>query len=549
MKETDRQALRAGRIAVLVIAAAYACRLLSRLGYLPLTLDYIRSVLYLILFVAWGVSVRARILQAQVRRYLTAITVLMVFWLCVRSAKYFIFTDPFIRRCLWYLFYLPMLFIPLLGLLVALSLGKPEGFRLPGRMRLLYLPAAALLLLVLTNDLHQFVFTFSQLPWDDSSNGYAVGYWFVLSWTFACSIGALSVMLFKCRVPNSRARLLLPFFPGAAGVVYGIIYVSGVHWLRVIAGDMTVVVCLAVMAALEGCIQVGLLSSNTHYDSLFRISSIQARITDADYNVLLASAGAEPLSEALMRRTEAGPVLLDGGLRLSGAPVRGGHVLWSEDVSELTGVLAELADNGEYLTTREHMLQREVETCREEQRLAEKNRLYNRLMNETKSELARYAELVEQLEKTQDKAQEKQLVAKLTVVCTYIKRRGNLLFLAEKYDWIDDSELRYALEEWLSNLRLCGVKCGSIFCMEQPVSFDAVIGLYDGLQAVLLFAADSLQSLFLNACFCRGRPCLLLNLSCGKDLSGFSHSGVTVSDEGGGEWVLTVLPAEGGGAE
>ena len=32
-----------------------------------------------------------------------------------------------------------------------------------------------------------------------------------------------------------------------------------------------------------------------------------------------------------MRQTEAGPVRLDGGLRLSGAPVRGGHVLWTED--------------------------------------------------------------------------------------------------------------------------------------------------------------------------------------------------------------------------
>ena len=32
---------------------------------------------------------------------------------------------------LWYGYYFPMLFIPLLCVLVALSLGKPENYRLP----------------------------------------------------------------------------------------------------------------------------------------------------------------------------------------------------------------------------------------------------------------------------------------------------------------------------------------------------------------------------------------------------------------------------------
>ena len=47
-----------------------------------------------------------------------------------------------------------MLFIPLLCVLVALSLGKPENYRLPKWTGLLYLPTTLLLLLVLTNDLH-----------------------------------------------------------------------------------------------------------------------------------------------------------------------------------------------------------------------------------------------------------------------------------------------------------------------------------------------------------------------------------------------------------
>lgn len=78
----------------------------------------------------------------------------------VRSAKYFIFWQPDAVRYLWYLFYLPMLFVPMLALLIAMSLGKPDEYKFPKGMSVLWIISGTLLLLVLTNDLHQFVFTF-----------------------------------------------------------------------------------------------------------------------------------------------------------------------------------------------------------------------------------------------------------------------------------------------------------------------------------------------------------------------------------------------------
>ena len=120
----------------------------------------LRSAIYIGLFAAWGVSTRSRIIQPQVRSYLTAIAALMVFWVTVRSIRYLLAQDPWVLRHLWYLYYLPMLFIPFLAVFVAMSLGRPESFRLPKWTKLLYIPTAALLLLVLTNDLHQLVFVF-----------------------------------------------------------------------------------------------------------------------------------------------------------------------------------------------------------------------------------------------------------------------------------------------------------------------------------------------------------------------------------------------------
>ena len=120
---------------------------------------YLRSGIYVFLFSVWCYSLWIRIVQTQVRRYLLAISVLMVLWILLRSIKFSIENTDAERR-LWYFYYFPMLFIPMLSVFVSWSLGKGEDFRLPRWIKLLYFPTLLLLLLVLTNDLHQQVFSF-----------------------------------------------------------------------------------------------------------------------------------------------------------------------------------------------------------------------------------------------------------------------------------------------------------------------------------------------------------------------------------------------------
>lgn len=114
---------------------------------------YLRSAIYIFLFSAWGVSLSVRIVQTHTRRYLLSISALMVLWLLLRSIKYAAPLES-VCRYLWYGYYLPLLFIPMFSLLVALSLGRSEDCRLPHWTRALYVAASILFLLVLTNDAH-----------------------------------------------------------------------------------------------------------------------------------------------------------------------------------------------------------------------------------------------------------------------------------------------------------------------------------------------------------------------------------------------------------
>ena len=512
--------------------------------------SFFRSVIYIMLFAAWGISVCRRIIQPQVRRYLNAISALMVFWVTARTLRHLFAETPWALRHLWYLYYLPMLFIPLLALFVALSLGKPDNFRLPKWTALLYIPTAALLLLVLTNDLHQLVFRFPEdaVVWMNEYR-YGIVYFPVVGWMVLCALTALVIMLVKCRVPNSRKVLVLPFVPVVLSVIYGALYIFQLPWLRLIAGDVTVVFCLLIAATLESCIQCGLIQSNTHYNDLLLSCTLRVQLTDPEYQRLLSSRSAEPIPLQIMRQTETGPVRLDGGLRLSGAPVRGGHVLWTEDVSELLEVLEELQDVKDSLEDNNALLRAEYTLKAREAHIAEQDRLYNIIQRETAPRIKLLAELTDAFETMGDEAQRKQILGKMAVIGAYLKRRSNLIFLADKTPLFQEKELHLTFGESMDNLELCGITCGLLSELEGPVEARQLMKMYDLFEEIVERSIDTMSTITVWIGPADGALRITINTDSAADLSPLGSDSVSALRDEDGEWQLCMVLRAGGELE
>ena len=94
-----------GGFAALLIVCAVAARVITRghrgaVYFLPVSL--LRSFIYIGLMTWRGISLWQRIVQAQVRRYLAATAALCVFWLSIRTVKFFFAATPAAIRYLWY---------------------------------------------------------------------------------------------------------------------------------------------------------------------------------------------------------------------------------------------------------------------------------------------------------------------------------------------------------------------------------------------------------------------------------------------------------------
>lgn len=532
-------------VAVLMICAVCA-RVAARYGYYAEVLSIVRALIYIGLLAAWGISVQTRIIQTQVRRYLLVIAGLMLLWLTLRTVKYNTYHMT-AERFLWYGYYLPMLFIPVLAVLVALSLGKPENYRLPKWTHFLYLPSALLFLLVLTNDLHQLVFFFPTGVLSTREYDYGIGYYVVLAWMVLCAAAALVIILTKCRIPQSRRYLWLPVVPFALALGYCAAYIKGVYWVWLLAGDLTVSMCLIITAIFESCIQCSLIQSNTHYAELFHASTIGALITDRDFSVACAAENARSVdSQTLMAAAES-PVVTADGIRISEAPIRWGHVFWEDDISPMLAVLKELDDTREELQSYGSILQAENAQKARRKKLEEQERLYRAMQEKAAAPAVRLSNLAKTLQGVQDADAARFLLWKMTVIGAYLKRRSNLIFLADRDGMVPVSEVALCLNESMDNLRLHVRRCASRLDFEGELRLETAAALYDFFEAAIELAMDDLSGAAANVTRKEDACVLSLMLQCGTDLTSLraAYPDASVENEDG-VWYCTLSVWEGG---
>lgn len=532
-------------VAVLMICAVCS-RVAARYGYCAEVLSIVRALIYIGLLAAWGISVQTRIIQTQVRRYLLVIAGLMLLWLTLRTVKYNTYHMT-AERFLWYGYYLPMLFIPVLAVLVALSLGKPENYRLPKWTHFLYLPSALLFLLVLTNDLHQLVFFFPTGVLSTREYDYGIGYYVVLAWMVLCAAAALVIILAKCRIPQSRRYLWLPVVPFALALGYCAAYIKGVYWVWLLAGDLTVSMCLIITAIFESCIQCSLIQSNTHYAELFHASTIGALITDRDFSVACAAENARSVdSQTLMAAAES-PVVTADGIRISEAPIRWGHVFWEDDISPMLAVLKELDDTREELQSYGSILQAENAQKARRKKLEEQERLYRAMQEKAAAPAVRLSNLAKTLQGVQDADTARFLLWKMTVIGAYLKRRSNLIFLADRDGMVPVSEVALCLNESMDNLRLHVRRCASRLDFEGELRLETAAALYDFFEAAIELAMDDLSGAAANVTRKEDACVLSLMLQCGTDLTSLraAYPDASVENEDG-VWYCTLSVREGG---
>ena len=512
-------------VAALLIIAYYSRAFHTRVDepVLKMFLVMLRSVIQISLVFGWCTSVRTRIINKQVRHYLIAVGILLAFWLILRTCKWeFIAQNgTHLGRYLWYAYYIPIVFVPLLGVFIIDHIGKTENYKTPNSLKYMYIPAAFLVTAVFANDLHNLVFSFPGGYQNSESDCiYHILYYVTMAWFIFLGIYFVVMLIKKSRVPGSRSFQRLPAVILGISIIFWIMYC-----MHIVGGDLAAIDCIMIIALLESAIQSGLIPSNTNYYELFRSSTVSAQIVDTDYQPCMVSGTATALNEDVMRSAEAEPVDL-GDTILHSKAITGGHVLWQDHVKQINDLIEELRDTQERLGEKNELLRAELELKENRARTEEKSRLYDRIAKEVAVQLAKAEELLKLAET--DPKQTKSVIAKVSVICAYIKRHGNLLMLGEEGNIIPAIELEYCIRESLDNLRLGGVftsfdsKCHGELKLEHAV---AVFDFYENIIERLL---DDATAVLIHLDCKDGIIKMRLQIGCNEDIAEHTLSELSI---------------------
>ena len=410
------------------------------------------------LWAAWGVSVQYRILDRTTRGLLQGISGSMLFYSFVQFVRYNFFKAaamaPY-RHFTNYLYQIPVTLIPLLLFLAVCKVVSPE--RSVRRLGMaLGAINTALVLVILTNDLHYWavrphpVFGFN---FNFENSGWPM--YAVYVWSYGLLLLSLITLLYRVRLPSARRKLWIPLACLIVGAGIMVVQVLSPETLMEVAARRTDVHNLMIITFIEGCIAIGLIPSNEGYREVFQASGISARITDSAGHTVLESHLVRPLPEAALRAAADGPVDLDGNTRLQRKAIRGGHVYWTNDFTEVNQVHVRLEETLAQLIEARAALQAANELREEHEANETKRQIYQEIARATAPQLQQLARLSREARERPEQAENAMRRAMLYLA--YIKRRANLALLAEQNPSLPVAELTLSISESIRYLHYSDV--------------------------------------------------------------------------------------------
>ena len=429
-----------------------------------------------------------------------ALSWMVLLLILLRGVKYSAFSEvDVLARHTWYLYYAPMLLLPLFLLCIALLVSSRAAPRVPRGWYAALALTLVLLGLILTNDLHQQAFRFRP-DYADWDGAYSYGwlYYAATVWQYALWLAGLGLLAVKCRVSSAREHAWLLLLPIALGVGMNVLLLTdrmprlnGVYIVQ-----FPEALCCTAAAVLEGCMQLGLIPTNTDYGRLFRRLSICAQITDRAGNPVYASHSAVPLTAeqlALPDGARIGPHRVLHRMELPG-----GCGFWQDDLTELDRLNDALAEAKETLAQEAELIRLRNEWKEKQTKIEQRTLVYDAIARRTQRQSQAISRIAENARRTSDLARKEEARSRITLLGAYIKRYANLTLLAQERSVLEVGELGLSVSEVLRYLNRCGVPGELLITGEGAVLAPAALAAFEAFEALLEANLSCLRGVFCN---------------------------------------------------
>lgn len=476
-----------------------------------------------------------QVVRKRTRYYLMAFVVLMLFWIQMRMLKRFSIGGP-TERMFWYLYYVPFLFIPTI-MYLSVADYRPGKVGHDRKQRVLYSISAFLLLMTLTNSLHQQCFILHEEA-GRTLYSYNWGYFLILLYCMALIGGAIFEIYRKTRHEDNS----MAFLGTSCLMILLVIYIGG--YIRAIPffrnSEIVLTEILFACAYLLILMHTGLITTNRGYGKVITDSPVPLALTDTAGNIVMHSSVEGHFSQEAFQAVTSSRLkefYVSPTHRLNAYPISGGFFLWENDLTDVIMRQQSLASIN-------RDLQRETKTLERERAILEdlsehlwQERIYQALDTALYEDLDELEDLIIAYEGLTAEQKTPARLAMVTIKAVSVKRKGNIL-LSGNFEGgsftessIPGREIAYALEEFMGHVQAAQIPMEIM--MDEGLSLKKNFALHlVGLVAEILEESlrTKVESIFFNI-FSQGEALhLIVMVEQGKGQPDYSFLGEETDD-------------------
>ena len=443
--------------------------------------------------------------RGVIRKLLIGMSVLEIMLIVLQLLKWSSFKMfDTAQRLSWYLFYIPMMFIPVLFFYMGISLDRKErdGRKLLRKWGWMLAVSFVFLVLFVTNDRHQLLISFKP-GFENWDTDYSHEPLFFVSyvWQYALLIVSLGLIYKKCRLPSARRNSWIVLIPIVIGIIMMVQLVADKvpklnGWAMFSVSEAMGAI---IAGTLECCMCLGLIPSNENYRGIFSKIKLPIHITDRDGKVVYATEEAGGFSKEMFSLADKDPYGENIVMRVSALP--GGYAFWQNDISWLNRLNEQLDDIRSQLSEEAELIQLSNELDEKRTAIEKRNDIYDEIIRNTHEQAGEISRLVAEATATEDVEVKAHKLKLISFYASFIKRYANIMLYESPDEKINTVEVRLAISEnliYLDNLGIAVEFAGGKNEPEAYISRKAAIAIYEAFYKVVSENLGSMRGCYVR---------------------------------------------------
>lgn len=470
-------------ISTVFVFLAAALHLMDDFNLIGFSVNAIVFFLYTAMILLWEANMESRILRTQAKKRFRLIAFLLIGYLFMRTIKYEILYDNLIAiKYLRYGYYFFTLNIVHLVFFTSLLVAKSETEAISKYWHLLWIPTEALVLMVLTNDIHGLAF---KLDVPLSVEAYGPLFYIILLYITLLALASIISAITASRYIRSPWPIVLPITILVLWAAYTFLYILDApffHYVKV-AFKSAEFNILVVILFIESLVFTRLIPSNRGYERFLKLSSLKIGMMNKDGEIVLSPEDGHFLNSEMIENSLYKARHIDKDTLLESAEIKGGMSFWFIDLKELNMLKEKLYALNESLMNENEILTADKKLRENMAKLEEQNEIRSYIDTKLSPKFDRLKDIVNNL--PDDEAAFESAFKKACLTTVYIKRYSNLFLLSKEDPNIALAELGLAFNESLNYLRLSSVETSIAWQGEGTLDIDRTLAIYETFQNIL----------------------------------------------------------------